>query len=574
MKVLGKIGGDEYILDREYGSRALRLVNAIPDPSGDIRMIQLEIDLLPYKRGDILVSDGRMWKKVSPPEETVGDVTGVICPRMNRDVKIRWMDPLDTEKYVWKHTLLLRKHGSFPVDIHDGVVVVDSYNRDNFVKNVFHDVLPPGTEDNWYYRFFTFSEDNVWHTSDLCVFQPIELSWKTINQIVQSGLAKKVFDIGDAIEINGVNPDDPFYSHLEFEVVAFDQAQPEDLEKTHSITFGLIGTLGNYPSVFDKGWDRYVLTNDARVTDHNKSYWVYDELTGEFTEVTGLPVGKLLTPGMYYEQNNNTDRIEKGGNRWSMSAIRAWLNSTDPNNKWKFLYNCPEDETPSPPLTMLPKEVVAAISPARNTTALPKTDGRGGEITVDKLFLLSETEVKGTKIEEKFYTITTDTNPQEIYVRTSDEIRVEGKSYFVFDETLRVYRPARENDFNEDGSFKSAVEYFELHQKQYFVIDAGVYRPCTDDDFTPDHEFKDDVDYYDEKILLVEENPFIPHYNDEDLQPRIHCSGDGIARSWWLRTPEINSDTNMKFVKDSGDVPETSEVSTSYKHIVFGFTIS
>ena len=553
MKVLGRIGGNEVVLDKSDGASSLRLVETLSDIPDGVKTVQLECDFGTYKRGTILVREDEEWKPVVPPPETVGDVSGIIYPRIGTDVQIRWTDPSDTDRYVWRHTRLMRKRGGFPVDPRDGVLVTDSYEKDQYTSSAWHDYVPAGTEDDWYYRFFTFSEDEVWHTSDLCCFHPIELTWEGLPQIIRNGLANRVYALGDTVTIPG-DVDDQFFKSLEFEVVAFDQAQPENLELTKSITFALVGTFGNYPTVFDQAWPEFILTNDIRVTDRNKSYYIWDG--NQFVEVTNLPLGKLLTPNTYYERSPDSPRKEDGGNRWSKSALRAWLNSIDPTNKWSF-YGC--EDPVKPIMTNLPYDLVSVITPVRNKTAYPSVDGRGAEVTIDRLFLLSQTEVFGDQIEEIFYEKTQDAVPQELYIVTSDPERVEGESYFVFDQTLKEYRSAKETDFNPDGSFRPGTTYYKLVPKAYFLLDLGGYRPCTDGDFTEDHQFKPDMAYYDQTIVTVEENPFIGHFDDPDLLPRIHLDQDGVARKWWLRTPEVSSMQYLRAVSEQGKRDEFPE---------------
>ena len=69
MKVLGRIGGNEIVLDKDDGNSALTLVTEFPDPTGDIRSIQIEVAIDGYKPGDIFVSDGTVWKKLTSEEK-------------------------------------------------------------------------------------------------------------------------------------------------------------------------------------------------------------------------------------------------------------------------------------------------------------------------------------------------------------------------------------------------------------------------------------------------------------------------------------------------------------------------
>ena len=565
MKVLGRIGGNEIVLDRGDGNSALTLVSEFPDPAGEIKSVQLEVAIDDYKPGDIFVSDGTRWTKVDLPTETVGAVTGTVYPRIGCDVQIRWADPVDNDPYVWKHTRLLRKFGSYPVDIYDGVVVTDSYIRDCYRYNAFHDLVPAGTEDQWYYRFFTFSEDGVWYTDDDCRFMPIELSWQTITNIVRSGNAGKVFQLGDTVTINN-NSTDEFYKQLEFEVIRFDGMTMEDLNLTHSITFASVNVVGN-PVRFDSPWKEYQITADQYVTSRTKVYYVI--YNGEFVPVTNLRLGSRIPANTYYEKTISEDRTANGGNRWAKSTLRAWLNSTDPENK---------NEDMSPPLTVFDPEVVATIASVRNKTMYPLCDGNGAEIVLDKIYLLSQSETFNLHPGRVIFQPTEDTTPLEHYEITRDTERVAGKTYFIWngDTWQSKFTPATDADFNEDGSFKEGVEYYETLLKEYWVLDEenpGSYRQCTEDDFDPGNTFKEGVTYYDRIKTTVEENQFCPQFRDKELNSRIKTDSEGVGREWWLRTANIETESTVKTVDIEGELTE-APVGESTRHLVLAFTIA
>ena len=108
------------------------------------------------------------------------------------------------------------------------------------------------------------------------------------------------------------------------------------------------------------------------------------------------------------EPNNpNLDRIDFGNNRWSVSNIRQWLNSSGAANSWFT----PQHEYDAPPtsgnvsradgayadapgfLAGFSSEVLQHFTDITNITALCNADGGGSETTVDKVFLPSYTEM-------------------------------------------------------------------------------------------------------------------------------------------------------------------------------------
>ena len=87
MKVLGRIGGNEIVLDKDDGNSALTLVTEFPDPTGDIRSIQIEVAIDGYKPGDIFLRKNstsctseaitRMKKRVCKNSSPSGTITSL-----------------------------------------------------------------------------------------------------------------------------------------------------------------------------------------------------------------------------------------------------------------------------------------------------------------------------------------------------------------------------------------------------------------------------------------------------------------------------------------------------------------
>lgn len=617
MKVLGRIGGDEIVLDRDDGSSALKLVRELPDPSGVTRTVQLEINVGTDKAGDIFVSDGTKWTKVEPPTETVGAVTGLIYPRIGCDVQIRWRDPKDNNPYVWKCTRVLRKYGSYPTSIHDGVIVTESHVRDQYRIKAYHDLVPAGTEDGWHYRVFTCSEDDVWFTSDDCTFVPIELSWQTLTDIVRNGNAGLVFSLGDVVTVN-VGSSDQVYKNIQLEVVRFNGVTPENLNLTHSITFACVNALG-YPVHWDKQWEEYQLTADTYVSSRTKQYYI--KSNGEFVLLTNLRLGSRIPPNTYYEKSDNPDRQLNGGNRWSKSFIRSWINSNDPNNLLDCEYYIPTTDTvmqdgkkyfyidrngkyvviPNsvsknidditsiggvvvtqvyerpvsipPPFTKLDPEVVAVVSNVRNRTALPTVDGDGSEITIDAFYLLSQTEVANVNPYRVWYTKTKDTTPKESFVKTTDTVRDTSKNYFVYNGTQFV--SATDADFNADGSFVAGVDYYEAVAKKYYLyLGEDEYVEANENDFGDDHTLLPDLEYFDQNILNVTENEHCPQFSDEELNSKIKRDANDSPCSWWLRSSDILTSSDVKAIDESGNLVSGGGSSSNAHHLVFAFTVA
>ena len=80
-------------------------------------------------------------------------------------VSLTWEDPVDytEEGYTctWAKTIVVRKQGGYPNDIHDGTVVVTTVERDKYKTTGYDDTgLTAG--ETYYYKVFTCNTDGVY----------------------------------------------------------------------------------------------------------------------------------------------------------------------------------------------------------------------------------------------------------------------------------------------------------------------------------------------------------------------------------------------------------------------------
>lgn len=100
----------------------------------------------------------------------LGPVTGIKTLTASNKVYIKWTDPEDTSigdvsLATWAGTLLVRKAGSMPVSRRDGVIVVDSKERNAYQNKYFCDNNVSNGEV-YYYKFFPYSTTNT-YTDDV-----------------------------------------------------------------------------------------------------------------------------------------------------------------------------------------------------------------------------------------------------------------------------------------------------------------------------------------------------------------------------------------------------------------------
>ena len=112
--------------------------------------------------------------------------------------------------------------------------------------------------------------------------------------------------------------------------------------------------------------------------------------------------------------NQDIDRKNLGNNRWGVSNIRQWLNSSGAAGSWwtaQHEYDAPptSDNVSSADgayadapgfLAGFSADVLQHFTDITNITALCTADGGGSETTVDKVFLPSRTEMGYGKINE------------------------------------------------------------------------------------------------------------------------------------------------------------------------------
>ena len=143
--------------------------------------------------------------------------------------------------------------------------------------------------------------------------------------------------------------------------------------------------------------------------------------TTEYQKTITLMTKNIIRKAAFdAKEPNNTDsnRKDKGNNRWSVSNIRQWLNSDGAAGSW-WTAQHEYDEAPTSGnvsdaagayadapgfLAGFSADVLQHFTDITNTTNLNNVDGGGTETTVDKVFLPSSTEMgygnltEGTKL--------------------------------------------------------------------------------------------------------------------------------------------------------------------------------
>lgn len=372
-------------------------------------------------------SDNPVWRVLQTPEEGVDTAYDIRSYRVDNTslnvskIYLRFRDAGDSKNEngevirKWKSTIVIRKFGDVPVDVNDGVIVLKNSTRDHYAEIPFVDQLPLFEEANpryWYYKVFSESEDGTMTSSAACEFTPYILDWEYFHRYIEDGWASSIFSIGDVITLPEFanNPSHPF-SNLQCTIAAIDKADLVSSVKKHSIT--LIAKVPMDKVPFDTVASRtgHKFTRDE-YAQNGKTYYIADRNGNK--KIADVAPGTPLPVQTYYESVINAMHMRYGGNRWSTSELRRWLNfdssvpfvcenvtTADPAYK-AFVQT-------TPLLTQLAREtdpdcvsLMKLIAPVRTKSISFRYREEDGtpvveeETTVDKISIMSVAECMGT----------------------------------------------------------------------------------------------------------------------------------------------------------------------------------
>ena len=222
--------------------------------------------------------------------------------------------------------------------------------------------------------------------------------------IAQSGRAREYLDIGDVIHIPWTDnaPSTPVTYQYPFAVAHIGDVTDAQGALHRDAVFLQALYATPQPLVFDAPETepatethalsgRYYIARDASV--HTL-----------LTLNEGDPVPYADHDAVYVNSVPSATVAQNGYNRWSLSAVRQWLNSDAPKGTGWWQSAHPGDSCPSNALTLpgfldgFTPEWRAVFAPVRVTTALnTAVDGGGLETTSDTFFLPSLEQVCGVR---------------------------------------------------------------------------------------------------------------------------------------------------------------------------------
>ena len=220
-----------------------------------------------------------------------------------------------------------------------------------------------------------------------------------LHEIIQAGLAPDILSIGDQIIVPHSD-----YTNIVFDVIGFDHDEDATGLYQHSVTVQTHFIIDKV--VFD-AVENEVATEASFSADYH--YYVADTTNESGFRLlvagTDYTIGGAIPSGTTYYHSAIEDPTgyicKYGYNSWEHSAIRQWLNSEKAKGEWWAAQHL-GDVAPAYASTKdgflkgLDADFKSIIGTTKKVTARnTKTDGGGSVELLEKIFLLSTTEVSG-----------------------------------------------------------------------------------------------------------------------------------------------------------------------------------
>ena len=144
----------------------------------------------------------------------VENVNNVEVKGSYKKVFLKWQDPDNTiiggvTISTWSSTVIVRKEGSAPTSIKDGVIILTNTTKNKY-KDIYYEDQLSIKETTYYYRFFTMNTDKIYNTdSKIYTAKPMTSinavlknnTWEQISLGSESGIASDLWKVGDEIDI-------------------------------------------------------------------------------------------------------------------------------------------------------------------------------------------------------------------------------------------------------------------------------------------------------------------------------------------------------------------------------------
>lgn len=359
-----------------------------------------------------ILSDGSYkWKDLNS-SLPCGNCTNISAMRMDGGATcaIKWNDPVVTDvspgDYVtvdqWDHTVLVRNYDHEPTGINDGVVVVTCSIGDQYAITPFLDTSVDTTKEHVYYKLIPVGIGGTENVDSANAVEASAPTWDELHELIQAGLAPAFLPKGSQISVQH-----SVYGTLKFTVKGYEDLGAESTNPTAKINIHdssiqhCVVLMSAYilpgTKQFDAAETQYGLTIDAEFQS-GKTY--YTKNGSSYTAAT-VTVGDPVPSDTYYELNPNTS-YPYGTNKWDLSGLIQWLNSTGSAGTW-WTKKHANDVKPGYADTedgflkgFTDSDFVGRIIDLDNVTEIARPYGGGTVTTVDKIWLPSYEQAKNS----------------------------------------------------------------------------------------------------------------------------------------------------------------------------------
>ena len=301
-----------------------------------------------------------------------GDVTIIGTAVNDGQVLVKWSDPEDTiingsTISAWAGTILVRKQGSYPINLEDGTIVINNTNKNAYKDTWFKDSgLTNNTE--YYYRFFTYNTDEVYNNSGDIMFSSIPLfiapvfsdnSWDQVIAACSSDSVPDTWNVGDEIQLQLSE----IYSHnVVLQIWDFDHFDKSDGTGKAHLVLGCKGipfiAQMNTSDTNSGGWEASYMSKTIMENVYNSipsnvrnsiktvnigsdtgyggnSVTIQDKIFIPSCKEVGFSTSGLIQGTKFPIFTDNASRIKKTNNGTG-SADWWWLRSSRPDISTSF----------------------------------------------------------------------------------------------------------------------------------------------------------------------------------------------------------------------------------------------
>lgn len=246
----------------------------VSDADGKIAASELKSSVLSFLSGitsdvqDQINKIKNMIENLEPGGISVGNVKNLELVNSTDNLELSWSDPdnivFNGEAVAeWDGTKVVRKEGSAPESVSDGILIADSKIKDQYAAAGLQDV-DLAEDINYHYALFPYTKKNVYTMSDLNrisgklkhIYDPIlaNNTWSDIAKASRDDVAKEFWNVGDVKD--------------DYIIMGFDHDDLSDGSGKAGITFMCDGTSRTLQDKYSSNYTFYAYPNNSYVQNN------------------------------------------------------------------------------------------------------------------------------------------------------------------------------------------------------------------------------------------------------------------------------------------------------------------